>query len=330
VPLDSDDSIAVVISTDGGLTWSSNNTLAVFTAADGIIGGTQGFATKFITLTDTGIVKIGFYATNGNTANTQNTDVMFDNIGILAQCSNPLFASITDTFPCESGSVTISLGASSTYNYNWSNGGTTNMNTFLSAGTYNVIVTDDTCATVDTFNIEQLTAPVINGINTQGTVPTFQFGVDGTTDAHTTYTWNFGDSTTANDANPSHTFPTTTIETTYDVTVIVSHPCGTDTAATTITVQGSTIHSSKAEENNILVYPNPSKHFITIDARKVAKIEEAAVLNLLGQTVLATRFSPSHTVTLDLGNLANGSYLLKIETEAGVAIKQISINKYLR
>lgn len=57
-----DDSLVVVISTDNGITWSKNNTLAVYDAANN--PGVAGMSPWIDLSAYTGIVRIGFYATS--------------------------------------------------------------------------------------------------------------------------------------------------------------------------------------------------------------------------------------------------------------------------
>ncbi|MCG2432130.1 T9SS type A sorting domain-containing protein [Aequorivita xiaoshiensis] len=71
--------------------------------------------------------------------------------------------------------------------------------------------------------------------------------------------------------------------------------------------------------NDIQVYPNPSNSeiFISSNYNQVLKIE---LNNLLGEPV---RIPKSSTNSIDISNLAEGIYLLRIFTEKGIAIKKI-------
>jgi hypothetical protein len=90
--LGSDDSLAVVISTDNGSTWSTSNILALWTAANTPVSA-SGLHVSIPLTAYTGIVKIGFYGTDGTVTNAQNADVMIDNFAIIS-CAAPTAVSV--------------------------------------------------------------------------------------------------------------------------------------------------------------------------------------------------------------------------------------------
>lgn len=80
--LGSDDSLAVVISTDDGATWTTANILSVWTAANTPVSA-SGLHVTIPLNAYTGIVKIGFYGGEGTVDDPQDVDVMIDNVTIL-------------------------------------------------------------------------------------------------------------------------------------------------------------------------------------------------------------------------------------------------------
>ncbi len=79
--LGSDDTLAVVISTDNGATWDISNALQIFTAAN------SGFTSAHVTVpltSYTGVVKFGFYASEGVINDPEDVDVMIDNVAITS------------------------------------------------------------------------------------------------------------------------------------------------------------------------------------------------------------------------------------------------------
>ena len=68
--------------------------------------------------------------------------------------------------------------------------------------------------------------------------------------------------------------------------------------------------------NDLKVYPNPTHGKVTVDADDVVKVD---VMDLNGRIV--TSFE--NTNSFDISNLATGSYVLRIETLSGVAIKRV-------
>lgn len=87
--LGSDDSLAVVISTDNGATWTTANILSTWTAANTPVSASGLHVTLPLT-SYTGVVKIGFYGSEGAVDDPQDVDVMIDNVIIQAvpNCGN--------------------------------------------------------------------------------------------------------------------------------------------------------------------------------------------------------------------------------------------------
>jgi len=68
---------------------------------------------------------------------------------------------------------------------------------------------------------------------------------------------------------------------------------------------------------NISIYPNPTNNILNIQID--ATIEAISVYNFQGQNVL----NVSNTNQLDLSNLAEGAYIVQINTDKGTARKTI-------
>ena len=68
--------------------------------------------------------------------------------------------------------------------------------------------------------------------------------------------------------------------------------------------------------NNINIYPNPTYGIVNIDAEDVVKVD---VMDLNGRKVATFENSNS----FDLSNLSAGTYMLRIETANGTAVKRI-------
>ena len=77
------------------------------------------------------------------------------------------------------------------------------------------------------------------------------------------------------------------------------------------------------EENNtqVMVYPNPAQGFLTLEAEGVL---EVSVYNTLGQCVLKKEIAESQSI-VDLQNVSEGLYLLRIKTKNGIVSKRITI-----
>lgn len=77
------------------------------------------------------------------------------------------------------------------------------------------------------------------------------------------------------------------------------------------------------EENNtqVMVYPNPAQGFLTLE---VEGMLEVSVYNTLGQCVLKKEIAESQSI-VDLQNVSEGLYLLRIKTKNGIISKRITI-----
>lgn len=95
--LGSDDSLAVVISTDNGVTWSSANILQTWTAANTPVSAAGLHVTIPLT-TYTGVVKFGFYGGEGTVNDAPDVDVMIDNfaVTVIPACGAPSAPAVTN------------------------------------------------------------------------------------------------------------------------------------------------------------------------------------------------------------------------------------------
>lgn len=73
---------------------------------------------------------------------------------------------------------------------------------------------------------------------------------------------------------------------------------------------------------DISVFPNPSKNEINITVGPHQKIVSVTVVDLLGKIISIE----NETTPLDISNIPNGTYLLKIQTNEGAVVKKIIKN----
>jgi hypothetical protein len=140
------------------------------------------------------------------------------------------------------------------------------------------------------------------------------------------YVWDYGDGNTEPGFSNvgSHTY---TVAGVYNVTAMVQAPAPNTNcitfAATTITITTVTGLNDHGLSSSISVFPNPSNGVLTIKNHSSnASIMKLNVMNALGEVVLNTAFD-SEEKTLDLSNLTNGIYTLKIENGSGSTIQKI-------
>ena len=78
-----------------------------------------------------------------------------------------------------------------------------------------------------------------------------------------------------------------------------------------ITVQES-LSTPSFDNDNFQAYPNPVKNFLNLSYTQ--DISEVSVFNLLGQKVLSKKMNTAEG-QIDMTNLAQGTYLLKVSVE---------------
>lgn len=83
----------------------------------------------------------------------------------------------------------------------------------------------------------------------------------------------------------------------------------------TIVVEGTGVNQVE-DVNKISVYPNPVRDFVTIKSEG-ADLKSAAIFDMNGRQVMQERMDGSQT-ELNLSDLNSGTYILRIETRAGI------------
>jgi predicted secreted protein len=68
------------------------------------------------------------------------------------------------------------------------------------------------------------------------------------------------------------------------------------------------------EALNITVYPNPASQYLTIETKELGSESYARIFTLSGKQVLERKVI-SHITRMDVSELKNGVYILKLENE---------------
>lgn len=68
-------------------------------------------------------------------------------------------------------------------------------------------------------------------------------------------------------------------------------------------------------DNSVRIYPNPAQNILHIESENT--IKKVSVFNMVGQNILNT-----NEETLNISNLTNGIYMLKVETDKGTVTKK--------
>lgn len=191
--------------------------------------------------------------------------------------------------------------------------------------TYTVSVTAaGGCTAVDNVVVEITPLPVASFTNTV-TGPTASFANMSTNEVN--YVWDFGDNSPANSSeNPTHQYFDNG---TYVVYLTVTNGCGTDTASTTVEINGIGIRETELEANT-MIYPNPTKGVFTFSMKD--EKSDTVVLRLMdinGQLiddVTFTNFGTELRKDYDISGLAKGVYYLHIVKDNHSIMKRVILN----
>lgn len=138
---------------------------------------------------------------------------------------------------------------------------------------------------------------------------TVDFSLLTAADSTTSVYWAFGDSSTSLEATPQHTYYAPG---NFDVTLIRSNACGSDTAIQTISIQSTGIRD--IEKDQVKLYPNPTKGiFILESSFNTIKEGEVRIVNMLGQPVASMICLPGYKQEIRLPEgLVPGVYQVQI------------------
>ncbi|RYD99279.1 MAG: T9SS type A sorting domain-containing protein [Sphingobacteriales bacterium] len=236
-----------------------------------------------------------------------------------------------DTVICPSQPLTLNAentGAA----YLWNNGSTTQTIMVNQAGPYAVTVTNAAnCVGTDTINVSLVPPIVNNGFDFE---PLFNIQpgrvrftpVD--LDPNYTYSWDFGDGSTANQAIIEHDYSTSG---NYVVKLTVSDGCAESMENLEIYVDRFTsVTRVKAADLVVKIYPNPANSVLNVALESEnTYINKLSIFNMIGQQV--TTIIPENKNTkqqsVQLNNLASGAYLIKIETDKGTVNRKFELVK---
>lgn len=253
--------------------------------------------------------------------------VMTDSVDI-AVFSKPEVDLGTDQILCDESEFELDAGNPGA-TYNWSTGETTQTITASGEG-MNIfwveVINENNCNASDTITIDFATSPVV------------ELGSD-TTICHNT-------SITLDAGNPGASYMWSTGETTktividaadfdygdYDFSVQVTNESGCENSGDiTVEIRDCTSIDENQQLINMQVFPNPNKGVFTIHMNaKSAQPISIRIIDLTGKTVyeaLDVNILSTHTMDIDLSDLANGVYNIFVIGENGITDKKVVIQK---
>ncbi len=191
--------------------------------------------------------------------------------------------------------------------------------TGLAEGDYTVRVKDENTCIIEggsetITSTENPIAAFTHSLEAGGTVVFANTSTDATT-----FAWDFGDGTgTSADENPTYQFAAND---SYDV-VLTSSSVNCDSEFTE-TVSIINVGINTITHENVEVYPNPTNGIVNIEYANEAKIN---VYNLLGELVLSN-IDVNGFTEVDMSELTNGTYIIKISTDDNVITTKINLIK---
>lgn len=155
--------------------------------------------------------------------------------------------------------------------------------------------------------IQVSTAPPSGGMITEtGTGSSFLFSVTGMPAGYE-YAWNFGDGNTSTLAAPSHTYAANG---TYNVSVVITNGCGSDTLThTTSVITGITDYKNGMV---IRIFPNPTNDGFNLHGESTTGKQQMKISDISGR-VYRVQFVelPAYISTKNLG-LEKGTYFIEL------------------
>jgi len=292
---------SVTLSGSGALTYTWDN---------GITDGTPFTALTTTTYTVTGTDATG--CTNTDSVYIAVHPIPFVDIG-------------NDQVLCIGDSVTLTANPATFTSYNWSSGDTTTSINVNSSGIYSLTVTESSgCTGFDVVSIDFVEPPVA-GFSYSTTGLTVYFS--DTSNGGTSYSWDFNgngipESTVAGDVTYTYALPGQ-----YNVILIVTNGCSSDTSNQTIFV------STGIEENlsDIVctVFPNPTPDNITINIENSDALKwTLEIYNIHENKLYTTSFirqSQKKIRDVDLSKFSSGIYYLRLINDNYNIIKKIIV-----
>ena len=277
---------------------NGSNGAATVTVSGGTPGYTYSWAPSGGTAATATGLAAGTYTCTITDANscTSATSVTITQPSLLIAIAN-----VDNNVSCnggvDGGATGFASGGTAPYTYFWSNAATTASITGVTAGTYNVTITDaNGCSDLASITITQPATAVDNTISELTT------GILTANEASATYQWYECPSTLLTGETNQNFEPTALGD--YKVEITVG-TCTIESACYTVTTLDIKSFDNKV---TFVIYPNPTNGLLNIDSNFDG---EFIIANQLGQTVKTFKVNSNIENIITIENLADGVYFIK-------------------
>ncbi len=291
------------------------------------IGGYADVILGTINMTSTGSYIFNVYTTLPSDGNPSN-----DTLGpITINVSAPTVNISGNSNVCEGNATTLTAnvsGGDGNFSYQWSSGLGSNSSVTFTPTQDNIVYVSvtDGCGYFanDSILIQLIPDPtaMFTYSVTNNTV-TFTDNSQNTTG----WSWDFGNSQSSSQQNPTHTYA---VNGTYTVILTTTNGCGSDTASAVISIITTGIDPFDEEANEINVFPNPANEAFTIyfPGAETDLVVELVDVNgkliqrkEIGNTVEGTSFF------MDISAFESGIYFLHIYSARISKVQKVVIER---
>lgn len=280
--------------------------------------------TNSITVNTTGTYTVTYTDANGCSAQSNAINVN------VAASPIPTITTSGSTSICSGDVVTLSAGASDSYQWNLNGspitGATNQTYDAGTAGNYTVTVTNaDPCDGVGT---SAATAVFVNPTPTADAL----FAINGNTVTFTnnslgatSYSWDFGDGNTSTSVNPSHTYASG-----GNYTVTLTATAGSCADIITISLNSVAVNEIEVKAfSETVLFPNPANQAATVEVEMNTEGDlKVEVMDLTGKIILSENrtgvYNGKQTITVSTAEMENGIYLVLVRSgNTGKMLKMI-------
>lgn len=241
------------------------------------------------------------------------TDTMQINVEQVSNPPQPVIEASGPAQFCEGESVTLSVPTWYPY-YEWSTGSVSDEITVYESGTYNVSI-EDWIGCESSSNSIQI---IVNPLPVAAFSPNlngFDIEFNNLSLDATDYEWNFGDGTTSNDFEPTHTY---TLGGEASMYLVASNNCGSDTAFLNL----SSVDIDDVEISDMVsLYPNPASSLLHVRPNiPIADNLTYSVFHVDGRLMERSERVGlmAGELRIDVSGYDTGYYLLQVGASSGL------------